>query len=145
MILWRISNYADMSGQGGLVAPGRWHEMGTLVVYCCDHPSAALLEILVQVNLQQMPQNFQMLKIRCPPDIPLIDVDGDEIDIQDLAQTRRKGTELLQNDDICLIRVPSAIMPAAANIIINPQHARAGEIRIEEIKSYPFDSRLLHP
>lgn len=145
MILWRISNYADLSGRGGLVAPGRWHEMGTPVVYCCDHPSTALLEMLVQVNLQQMPQNFQLLKIRCPPDIPLIDVSVDDIDIQDLAQTRGKGTELLQNDAVCLIRVPSVIMPAAANVIINPMHVRVGELLIEEIKSYPFDSRLLYP
>lgn len=145
MILWRISNYADLSGQGGLVAPGRWHEIGTPVVYCCDHPSTALLEMLVQVNLQQMPENFQLLKIRCPPDIPLIDVTLDDIDIHDPRQTRSRGTGLLHDDAVCLIRVPSAVMPAAANVVINPQHARAGEIRIEKIKSYPFDSRLLRP
>ncbi|MGA1800801.1 RES family NAD+ phosphorylase [Rhizobium sp. HT1-10] len=144
-ILWRISNYADLSGRGGLVAPGRWHEMGTAVVYCCDHPSTALLETLVQVSLQLIPETFQLLRILAPDDLPLVDIAMDQDDFDDIHRTRSKGSKLLQSAEACLIRVPSAIMPAAANILINPQHPRAHEIRIVDIKSYPFDSRLLQP
>jgi RES domain-containing protein len=61
MIFWRISNYADLSGQGGLYAPGRWHNQGIPVVYCGDHPGSALLEILVHVDLSDIPTSFQLL------------------------------------------------------------------------------------
>ena len=143
--LWRISNYADLLGRGGLIAPGRWHEMGTPVVYCCDHPSTALLETLVQVSLQQIPETFQLLRISAPDDLPLVDIAMDQDDFDDIHRTRSKGSKLLQSGEACLIRVPSAIMPPAVNILINPQHPRAHEIRIVESKSYPFDSRLLQP
>ncbi len=142
-ILWRISNYADLSGRGGLVAPGRWHDLGIPVVYCCDHPSTALLETLVQVSLEQIPETFQLLRISSPDDLPIVDIDIDQGDFDDINRTRSKGSQLLRSGEACLIRVPSAIMPPAANILINPQHPRAGEIRIVESKSYPFDSRLL--
>jgi len=143
MILWRISNYADLSGRGGLVAPGRWHNLGTPVVYCCDHPSTALLEILVQIDVQQLPRHFQLLKIACPDDMPVTDVKAGEVDVNDVSATRAIGNRLLQDHSVGLIRVVSAIMPVAANILINPVHPRAGEIVIEDVKSYPFDSRLL--
>jgi len=47
MELWRISNYADLSGAGGLQAAGRWHTRGKRIVYLADHPASALLEMLV--------------------------------------------------------------------------------------------------
>jgi RES domain-containing protein len=143
MILWRISNYADLSGRGGLVAPGRWHSLGTPVVYCCDHPSTALLEILVQIDVSQLPRDFQLLKITCPDDIAITDVDADDVDLNDINRTRMAGDRLLQDQTVCLIRVTSAIMPEARNVLINPSHPRAGEIVIEDVKRYPFDSRLL--
>jgi RES domain-containing protein len=50
MELWRISNYADLSGAGGLRAAGRWHSQGKRIVYLADHPSSALLEMLVHLD-----------------------------------------------------------------------------------------------
>jgi len=47
MELWRISNYADLSGGGGLQAAGRWHTRGKRIVYLADHPASAVLEMLV--------------------------------------------------------------------------------------------------
>ncbi len=49
---------------------------------------------------------------------------------------------MLADPTICLIKVSSAILPEAANILINPGHIRSAEIQIAETKSYPFDSRL---
>ena len=50
MELWRISNYADLSGAGdGLLAAGRWHTRGRRIVYLADHPASALLEMLVHM------------------------------------------------------------------------------------------------
>lgn len=143
MILWRVSNYADLSGRGGLLAPGRWHRQGIPVVYCCDHPSTALLEILVQVDLHQIPKDFQLLKIRCPDDIEAFDIGIDHTEITRTNLTRDRGSELLERNTSCLLRVPSAIMPEAANILINPRHPDAAHLTIEKTIRYPFDSRLL--
>lgn len=71
MNLWRISKFADLSGRGGLLADGRWHRKGIPVVYCCDHPSTALLEILVHMNRWRIPPSFQLLRIECPDDVTI--------------------------------------------------------------------------
>ncbi|MGK6313985.1 RES family NAD+ phosphorylase [Neorhizobium sp. DT-125] len=143
MILWRISNYADLSGKGGLLAPGRWHRQGMPLVYCCDHPSTALLEILVHVDPEDLPVDFQLLKIHCPDDIAVRTIGMDEIDLGDEEATQEAGSAWLTENRSCLLNVPSVILPKAKNILFNPNHADAGRLTIERIARYPFDSRLL--
>ncbi|TWF57322.1 RES family NAD+ phosphorylase [Neorhizobium alkalisoli] len=143
MYLWRISNYADLSGRGGLLAAGRWHRRGNAVVYCSDHPSTALLEILVHVDLDEIPTDYTLLKIACPEGLPVHRLSETDVDLRDLRATQDLGTSLLSSDARCLIDVPSAVMPQARNILINPRHAGADSIRIETAYRYPFDSRLL--
>jgi RES domain-containing protein len=142
MILWRISNYADLAGKGGLIAPGRWHRQGFAIVYCCDHPSTALLEILVHMDLDDLPLHFQLLKIRVPEDIALETVEIDAAEINDIDLTRQKGSNWLEDRSSCLLKVPSIILPEAGNVLINPQHADAARLVIENVARYPFDSRL---
>jgi RES domain-containing protein len=143
MFLWRISNYANLSGNGGLISAGRWHEQGIPVVYCCDHPSTCLLEILVHVDLEDLPDDYQLLKIDCPDDIAVATISIDHAQFDDLDWTRREGSRLIAENSCCLIRAPSAIMPEATNFLINPRHPDAGRLTIEKTIRYPFDSRLL--
>ena len=63
MELWRISNYADLSGGGGLRAGGRWHSLGRKIVYLADHPSSALLEMLVHMDRDLIPATYQLLRV----------------------------------------------------------------------------------
>ncbi|MGB9409097.1 MAG: RES family NAD+ phosphorylase, partial [Terracidiphilus sp.] len=48
--LWRISNYVDLSGEGGLTASARWHTKGKPVVYLADSPAGAMLERIVHMT-----------------------------------------------------------------------------------------------
>ena len=143
MRLWRISNFADLSGEGGLLIEGRWHFRGTPVVYCTDHPSTALLEILVHATRYTVPDYYQLLEIEAPDDIeasvPAIPADWE----QDIDQTRRIGARFIADGISALMNVPSVIMPKARNFLLNPSHADARRIRIVEIYRYPFDSRLI--
>ena len=91
MILWRISNYADLAGRGGLLAPGRWHDRGNPIVYCADHPSTALLEMLVHVDPDQLPDGFQLLKIHCPDDVGMTTIRIGEVDLYDATSTQGGG------------------------------------------------------
>jgi len=141
--LWRISNHVDLSGRGGLLASGRWHEAGNPVVYCADHPSTALLEILVHVDLEDLPSNYTLLKIACPDELPLVRIGEEDVDSADLVATQALGKSMLESTEICLIEVGSVVMPQARNVLINPSHPAASKITIEATFNYPFDSRLL--
>ena len=143
MRLWRISNFADLSGEGGLLIGGRWHLRGTPIVYCTDHPSTALLEILVHATRYTVPDYYQLLEIEAPDDIeafvPTIPANWD----QDTDETRRIGARFVADGTSALMNVPSVIMPKARNFLLNPAHADARLVRIIETYRYPFDSRLI--
>ena len=53
MVLWRISNYADLLGIGGMTASARWHTAGQSIVYLAETPSAALLEVFVHLETDE--------------------------------------------------------------------------------------------
>ncbi len=73
MRLWRISNHASLSGEGGLYASGRWHTRGRRVVYLADHPAAALLEIMVhlEIDAEDLPSHYQLLGVDIPDEMPV--------------------------------------------------------------------------
>jgi RES domain-containing protein len=206
MFLWRISRFADLSGKGGELVSGRWHEKGNPVVYCADHPSTMLLEMIVHVNPANIPDTYQLLKIECPDDILcgkaekserplglgrrerqavdllmegmseseiarslgisenavrhfLSDVSSksdaiSEAALDDFVQkilrfrvldidfTVKFGMDWLMQNDRCVLKVPSAVMPAATNYLLNPRHSHADRVRVVEIFEYPFDKRL---
>jgi len=53
MRLWRISDHANLSGDGGIFFSARWHSRGKRIVYLADHPASALLEVIVHVDANQ--------------------------------------------------------------------------------------------
>ncbi len=141
MTLWRISRHRDLTGGGGLRAPGRWNFAGQPIVYLSENPSTALLEVCVHTAANDVPPEFTLLRIEGPDTVP-----GD-ITIPDdwqrrLDVTRAIGTEWLKRGETVLLRVPSAITPYTFNVLFNPLHPRAQEFRTSEAIAYPFDRRI---
>ena len=66
MILRRISPHRDLSGAGGLKAPGRWHYAGQPIVYLAVSPPATLFEVCVHTCASDVPPEFTLLKIEGP-------------------------------------------------------------------------------
>ncbi|MBA2402814.1 MAG: RES family NAD+ phosphorylase [Bradyrhizobium sp.] len=145
MELWRISNYADLSGIGGLRATGRWHSQGKRIVYLADHPSSALLEMLVHMDRDLIPPTYQLLRIVVPADISFETIDA-ELPPDWRAQTltsRKIGDRWLERATTALLQVPSAISEKGNNFLLNPAHPAATRITLAEVIRAPFDSRLL--
>jgi RES domain-containing protein len=147
MRLWRISGFADLSGEGGLRASGRWHNTGRRIVYLADHPASALLEVLVhlEVDVEDFPTHYQLLAIDAPDDIAVTALDETKLPADWRAQvagTRARGDEWLRAGASALLRVPSAIVPVASNYLLNPAHADASRLSVTGIVRAPFDPRL---
>jgi RES domain-containing protein len=143
MQLWRISNFADLSGRGGLLGDGRWHRRGVSIVYCADHPSTALLEIMVHATRDTVPDSYQLIEINVSDEFRMANATlrpGWETDPQ---FTRNLGSDFIAARKHALLKVPSAIMPKASNYLLNPEHGDARRISIANAYRYPFDSRLL--
>lgn len=142
--IWRISMHADLSGRGGLLSDGRWHRRGIPVVYCTDHPSTALLEVLVHIDSEDVPSTYQLLKISCPDDLPVYTASDPKNRLENSEYTRTLGSTVLSGGQYSLLDVPSVVMPLARNVLINPEHPASSAIRIEEKYQFAFDQRLLN-
>jgi RES domain-containing protein len=131
--LWRISSHRRLDGAGGLLAPGRWHSQGFRVAYCAPNPATALVEVLVHVEIEagDLPERLQYLEIEAPDAISTATVDLDSLGRHwgsDQMTTRRAGDEWLRGASTALLLVPSVVVPATWNVLMNPRHPEAGEI-----------------
>ena len=145
MRLWRISNHADLSGMGGFRFSARWHSKGRPILYAADHPAGALAEFLVHVDLADMPSTFQMITIDIEAAAPAIGVDPESLPADwanNHAVTRAIGDAWLKSGDSLLLRVPSVLVPAAFNMLINPAHPDAAGMRIVKSEKVPLDPRF---
>ena len=147
MRLWRISRFADLAGDGGLHAAGRWHSKGRRVVYLAEHPASAVLELLVhlEIDVEDFPAHFQLLEIDAPDRIAVTAIDEASLppDWRDQpAVTRALGDDWLRGGTTALLRVPSAIVPATSNYLLNPSHADAPQLSIAAVVRASLDPRL---
>lgn len=151
MKLWRISNYTDLSGLGGLAASGRWHQKGQHVVYTADHPASALLEVMVhlEIDYEDLPATFQLLEIDLPDDIAFESITLTAIEKaspewkSDSMVSRGLLMSWFKEKRTAVVSVPSAIVPFGTNYLINPLHGDSARLKILHAARYPFDPRLL--
>ena len=149
MILWRISNYADLHGIGGLKASARWHTRGHRIVYLSATPASALLEILVHLEIEEehLPRSYKLLEIQVPDDVAIERVE-DWAKLpkgwpKKLSVTRLFGDQWLDRNSSALLQVPSALVPHTSNFLLNPLHMDAARIMIISVSRQHFDRRLL--
>jgi RES domain-containing protein len=148
VIVWRISNYLDISSKGGLRAPARWHNAGVPVVYTASSPASALLEVLVHLELndpEHLPDSYQLLRIDVPDSVAITNIDEGHLDPgwrNLLELTRAAGDNWLSGATSALMSVPSAIVPHTQNYLINPAHRDTKKIKINSHGNFPFDFRL---
>ena len=148
MLLWRISNHATLDGEGGLIASARWHTQGHPVLYLAETPAGALVEVLVHLELDpaHMPRSYKLLKAEAPDDISRQEIGKANLGqnwTQDLLATRKLGDEWLRSRVTALLRVPSAIVPETFNLLLNPHHPQASQVRSVSHRDYPWVKRLL--
>jgi RES domain-containing protein len=146
MRIWRISEHLDLSGRGGMLAEGRWHRRGIPVVYCADHPATTMLERLVHLDPEDAPAAYRLLAIDVADSAPIARVTLDALPDgwrHDLTATRTIGTDRLSRAEHLLILVPSALVPHAWNVLLNPHHEDVQRCTIAGVFDGLFDSRLV--
>lgn len=143
--LWRVSRHRDLRGAGGLGAPGRWHEEGIPVVYLAESPAGALLEVCVHTSADDIPPKYTLLTIEVADEVSResLDVSALPADWPERVEvTQEIGSAWLRAGRTVLFRVPSALIPATFNVLLNPLHPQASGIRIQSAVEYPFDLRI---
>jgi RES domain-containing protein len=148
VLTWRIviPDYAaePLSGAGAAIWGNRWNSPGVAMVYTASSRPLAVLEMLVHLTRKRMPSSAVLIPIEIPdesiagvPELP----DGWNTHPHG-HETQKIGDNWVEEGKSLAMFVPSAIIPAERNILINPNHARFGEIRVGDAEPHAFDRRL---
>lgn len=143
----RKKRITDLSGIGAKITGGRWNPKGFEVLYTASHSSLAILEKLVHVDVDLIPQDLYLAEIEIAES-----VSQQILKIKDLPKNwkiypapyelRKIGQEwLTANKDLLLI-VPSVVNPNENNILINPNHSQINQVKIIEASPLKLDPRL---
>ena|SRR5437660_3999568 len=147
---WRIVRAklvrTAFSGEGAAKAGGRWNSRGRRVVYTSSTQSLAALENLVHLN---PPILFKYKIFRLEFAQNLVE----EIAVADLPKdwraeppppsTKYIGNAWVLESRSAVLAVPSVIIPAELNYLLNPAHPDSNKIRIGKAADFTFDPRLL--
>jgi RES domain-containing protein len=141
MIAWRLCRrpHADLTGEGARLFGGRWNSPGRPVVYLAEHPALAALEVRVHLDLpfELLPADFVLMRVTMPDESNrLFASEADSVTMGNAWLTEARSATLT---------VPSALIPHAWNVLLNPNHPSAAQTSILGTEPFGFDPRLWRP
>ncbi len=135
------------SGEGGLLASGRWTPRGRPVVYTSASISLAVLEYTVNYRRRGWVPVTVLGRATIPSSVRVETVSLAELPSNWSAadpppQLQKFGGEWLERGESAVLRVPSAIVIEEWNYLLNPLHADFGKLRRGAPKLFNFDRRV---
>lgn len=147
---WRITKRKHerhaFAGAGARKYGGRWNSPGLAVVYTAQSQSLAVLEMLVHLNGPELLERYVLI----PVEIDHSRVE--KIAIRELPRNWRAypapkalraiGDQWLEAGGSVVLEVPSALLPAESNFLLNPNHSDFQKLGIGDPVPFQFDSRI---
>lgn len=150
MLVYRLAKakYAhDFSGLGASFSNNRWNSKGTCLLYTASAQSLALLEVLVHVSLELMPQSLMMLTLEVPQRFGIMvisDLPTNWNKFPYSKETQLIGDAFVKENSHEVLQVPSAIVPGEFNLLINPFSQRLKDIKLISAVDFPVDDRFFY-
>lgn len=138
----------DLSGEGARLFGGRWNKKGHSMLYFSESLSLCVLEILVHLDYQFLPNDYQYIEVEIPdnciyPKLKLNDLDDVWRNNPPPFYTQKIGSDWLLLNTHLAMQVPSAILPVQHNILINPKHSKISDVKIIKKENLDLDKRIL--
>lgn len=149
LTVWRITTArfvtSAFTGEGARLYGGRWNPKGYPIVYTAESRSLALLEMLVQDD--PLRANYVLVPAHIPDELPITTIQTQELpeDWRNLSMRDRLqtiGKDWLTSMRSAILSVPSAVLPAERNYLINPIHPDFQKIMFGTLESLQTDIRL---
>jgi RES domain-containing protein len=150
LTVWRITTrrfaQTAFSGEGARLYGGRWNPKGWEVVYTVQSQSLALLEMLVQDD--PLRARYVLIPATIPQDLPMTTIEAHQLPegwraAGEVQALQSLGLAWLRSAQTAALRVPSAVVPAEWNVLLNPRAPDFSRIEIGEPQVLATDSRLL--
>jgi RES domain-containing protein len=150
LTVWRLvtARFAEtaFSGEGARLYGGRWNRKGVAMVYTAGSQSLAMLEMLVQD--EPLRARYVMIPAIMPANLRVERVVPAQLPANWRDAAARQDLQMLGSDwakrrSSAVLAVPSAIIPAETNYLLNPLHPAFSRIRIGEPQEFVTDLRLI--
>ncbi len=151
MICYRLAKaqYKDsLSGYGAALRGGRWNSVGVEIIYTASSRALAMAEMLVHIDVEDVPDDYHMMRIGVPDTIARNIISQSDLPthwnkmIEYLPLSRSLGDRFIKDKRYGVLSVPSAVVKGDFNILINPYHEGFSKIEILSTEPFPFDQRL---
>ena len=154
MRIWRICRQPfaaeAFSGEGARRFGGRWNSRGVPMVYSSSSLSLAAIELFVNLEPGQAPNDLVYLSAILPEGEPARTVKADQLPsawwTDDVAEgpgsTRDLGDTWTRDRSSLALMVPSVPIRAEWNVLINPLHPCINELKIDAPQPFVFDARM---
>jgi RES domain-containing protein len=146
--VWRLTRRAfaasALSGEGAARYGNRWNSRGVRVGYASTGRALAVLEMLVHVTRNTVPPDLVFIPIEVPdelisllPDLPA------EWNLYPYRPgSRTAGDRWAREGVSAALLVPSAVLPAENNLLINPLHPDFPKVKVHAFEEQSLDPRL---
>ncbi|MDB9836104.1 MAG: RES domain-containing protein [Candidatus Arcticimaribacter sp.] len=149
MIVYRIAKkeyIEDLSGNGAKRTGGRWNSKGTPVLYCASTSSLAILEKLVSIDMDLLPDDLCIAALEIPKSkilkIPEEELPKNWNHYPSPDALKSIGKSWIELGNFCTLQIPSAVNPMESNYLINVKHPLMEKIKIKEVTPFRIDNRL---
>lgn len=150
MRIWRIcrERFAGeaFSGHGARRFGGRWNSPGVPMVYASSSLALAAIELFVHLEPNQQPDDLVSIAAALPEGELAQRWEPDSLPprwwTDDFGLLRALGDLWIREKSSLAVEVPSAALRMEWNVLVNPLHALAAEIRVDEPQPFRFDARM---
>ncbi|WP_319523585.1 RES family NAD+ phosphorylase [Breoghania sp.] len=145
---WRIVSAKRVetafSGEGARVNGGRWNKKGFAVVYTSSSISLASMELLVNLPAPSLLNQYATIAVRFDEKLmEELDKLPDDWDSRPPSSaTKTIGDQWISEKRSTVFKVPSVVVPAEFNYLLNPGHPDWRLVEIGKPEVYRFDPRL---
>lgn len=150
MMVFRLSRAkfaGDLSGKGAEMAGSRWNSKGVAMLYTSGSVALCVVELAVHLPLGLLPADFYLTTLFIPERINIEEIQYKELPsdwkkLPHSSSTQKAGDLFVTRKSSPVLKVPSAIVPAEYNYLINPLHPESKKIEILSMEPFEFDQRL---
>jgi len=147
---WRIVKRKHartaFTAEGARLYGGRWNSVGSSMVYTAESQALAALEMVIHLDSSDLLDHYVLFKIGIEESLVTILASRElprnwRADPPPL-KTREIGGSWISAGTSAVLEVPSAILPAEHNFLLNPHHRDFPKLLIGRRTAFRFDPRL---
>jgi len=141
----REKYHSDLSGRGAYLNGGRWNSPERYALYTTFTRSLGILETVVHLESTFPPDDYVMVVMYAPDTVAIQNISLDDLSKnwkRHTPETQKIGDEWLEKAQSPILRVPSVIVNAEYNYILNPKHPNFQSLKIINTEPLAFNERF---